>query len=100
MYTMRMAGRGLERGIQVNDVGPGPVDTPILPDFTSQVGAAQMQWLNDQVGRTGQPDDIAEVLTWLAIGDHQWLNGQHIIVDGGLTAGMRAHWIDRSTSPH
>jgi NAD(P)-dependent dehydrogenase (short-subunit alcohol dehydrogenase family) len=56
--------------------------------------------LNDQVGRTGQPDDIAEVLTWLAIGDHQWLNGQHIIVDGGLTAGMRAHWIDRSTSPH
>ena len=84
VYTMRMAGRGLKRGIQVNDVGPGPVETPIFPDFASQVGAEQMQWLNDQVGRTGQPDDIAEVLAWLAIGDHRWLNGQHIIVDGGL----------------
>lgn len=99
VYTMRMAGRGLERGIQVNDVGPGPVDTPIFPDFTSQVGEAQMQWLCDQVGRTGQPDDIAEVLTWLAIGDHRWLNGQHLIVDGGLSAGLSSHWIDRSTSP-
>lgn len=99
VYTMRLAGRGLPRGIQVNDVGPGPVDTPIFPDFTSQVGAEQMKWINDQVGRTGQPDDIAEVLTWLAIGEHRWLNGQHIIVDGGLTAGMRAKWIDTGTSP-
>ena len=58
-----------------------------------------MQWLNDQVGRTGQPDDIAEVLSWLAIGEHGWLNGQHLIVDGGLTAGLRTHWIDRTNSP-
>lgn len=99
VYTMRLAGRGLERGIQVNDVGPGPVDTPIFPDFASQVGEEQMRWLNQQVGRTGLPDDIAEVLCWLAIGDHGWLNGQHLIVDGGLTAGMQARWIDRSTSP-
>ena len=99
VYTMRLAGRGLQRGIQVNDVGPGPVDTPIFPDFTSQVGEDQMRWLNEQVGRRGQPDDIAEVLTWLAIGDHGWLNGQHLIVDGGLTAGLQSQWIDRSTSP-
>ena len=99
VYTMRLAGRGLSRGIQVNDVGPGPVDTPIFPDFKSQVGADQMDWMNEQVGRTGQPEDIAEVLSWLAIGDHNWLNGQHIIVDGGLTAGMRTKWIDLSSSP-
>ncbi len=99
VYTMRLAGRDRARGIQVNDVGPGPVDTPIFPDFTSQVGEEQMQWLNDQVGRTGQPDDIAEILTWLAIGDHGWLNGQHLIVDGGLSAGLSSRWIDRSTSP-
>lgn len=99
VYTMRLAGRGLERGIQVNDVGPGPVDTPIFPDFEAQVGAEQMGWMNKQVGRTGQPEDIAEVLAWLAIGEHSWLNGQHIIVDGGLTAGMRSKWIDLSASP-
>ena len=43
VYTMMMAGRGVSRGIRVNDVGPGPVDTPILPDFTEQTGEALMQ---------------------------------------------------------
>ena len=99
VYTMQLAGRGLKRGIQVNDVGPGPVDTPIFPDFTAQVGEAQMNWLNEQVGRPAQPDDIAQVLCWLAIGEHTWLNGQHIVVDGGLTSGLQSRWIDRSTSP-
>ena len=99
VYTMQLAGRGLDRGIQVNDVGPGPVETPIYPDFTEQVGEAQMAWTNDQVGRPAQPDDIAQVLVWLAIGEHDWLNGQHLVVDGGFTAGISAHWIDRSTYP-
>ncbi|MEM7341598.1 MAG: coniferyl-alcohol dehydrogenase [Actinomycetota bacterium] len=99
VYTMRMAGRGLERGIQVNDVGPGPVETPIFGDFTEQVGASQMDWIHDQIGRHAQPDDIAQVLTWLSIGDHDWLNGQHIVVDGGFTSGLGSHWIDRTTSP-
>jgi len=99
VYTMQLAGRGLERGIRVNDVGPGPVDTPIFPDFSAQVGEEQMKWMCDQVGRPAGPDDIAQVLVWLAIGDHDWLNGQHIIVDGGLMAGLSSRWIDRATSP-
>jgi NAD(P)-dependent dehydrogenase (short-subunit alcohol dehydrogenase family) len=99
VYTMQLAGRGLARGIRVNDVGPGPVDTPIFPDFARQVGEEQMEWLCNQVGRPAKPDDIAQVLTWLAIGDHDWLNGQHIIVDGGLTAGLQARWVDRASSP-
>lgn len=99
VYTMMLAGRGIARGIQVNDVGPGPVDTPIFPDFRAQVGAAQMDWLVSQTGRAAQPDDIAQVLVWLAIGEHTWLNGQHLIVDGGYTAGMSSGWVDRTTSP-
>ena len=99
VYTMQLAGRGLERGIQVNDVGPGPVETPIFPDFTQQVGESQMDWIGNQMGRHAQPDDIAQILTWLAIGEHDWLNGQHIIVDGGFTSGIGTHWIDRTTSP-
>ena len=99
VYTMRLAGKGLARGIRANDVGPGPVETPIFADFTEQVGEAQMAWVCEQVGRPGQPDDIAQALFWLAVGDHRWVNGQHIVVDGGFTAGMSARWIDRTTSP-
>jgi NAD(P)-dependent dehydrogenase (short-subunit alcohol dehydrogenase family) len=93
VYTMRLAGQGLSRGIRVNDVGPGPVDTPILPDFTEQTGEALMQHMIGQVGRPARPDDIAEALVVLAEAEIGWLNGQHIIVDSGLMAGFSAGWI-------
>lgn len=92
VYTMRLAGKGLARGIRVNDVGPGPVETPILPDFTNDVGAAVMQSMIDVVGRSAQPSDIGEALVTLAEGQISWLNGQHIIVDGGLMAGLSSGW--------
>ncbi len=91
-YTMALAGKGLARGIRVNDVGPGPVDTPILPDFTSDVGEENMQMLIDTIGRAAQPIDIAEAIVTLAEGQISWLNGQHIIVDGGLMAGISSGW--------
>jgi len=93
VYTMRMAGRGLARGIRVNDVGPGPVDTPILPYFAEQTGEELMQHMISQVGRPAKPDDIAEVLVVLAEAEMGWVNGQHIVVDGGLTAGFSSGWV-------
>ncbi len=93
VYTMRLAGKGLARGIRVNDVGPGPVDTPILPDFTEQTGEVLMQHMISQVGRPAQPDDIAEALVVLAEAEMGWVNGQHLIVDGGLTAGFSSGWV-------
>jgi len=92
LYTMRLAGRGLARGIRVNDVGPGPIDTPILPDFVEMTGREMMQSYIAMVGRLGRPEDIAEAIVMLAKGEIGWLNGQHIIVDGGLTAGFSAGW--------
>ena len=62
VYTMKLAGHGLARGIRVNDGGPGPVDTPIFPEFTEDVGDETMQYMVDMVGRPGNPHDIAEAL--------------------------------------
>ncbi len=87
-YTMQLAVQGLSRGIRVNDVGPGPIETPILPDFTEAVGKDMMQTMIDMVGRAAQPADIAEVIVTLAEGQMGWVNGQHIIVDGGMMAGF------------
>jgi NAD(P)-dependent dehydrogenase (short-subunit alcohol dehydrogenase family) len=92
LYTMQLAGRGLARGIRVNDVGPGPIDTPIFPDFEQMTGREMMQSYISMVGRVGKPDDIAEAITMLAEGEIGWINGQHIVVDGGLTAGFSAGW--------
>ncbi len=46
----------------------------------------------DVVGRSAQPSDIGEALVNLAEGQISWLNGQHIIVDGGLMAGISSGW--------
>jgi NAD(P)-dependent dehydrogenase (short-subunit alcohol dehydrogenase family) len=94
-YTMQLAGCGLQRGIRVNDVGPGPIDTPIFPDFERQVGKQMMDSYVDMVGRLGKPYDIAEAIVVLAEGQIGWLNGQHIVVDGGLTAGFSVGWKTR-----
>ncbi len=92
VYTMQLAGQTLARNIAVNDVGPGPVETPILPDFTQDAGEEMMQNMIDMVGRAAQPDDIAEAIVMLAERQAKWINGQHIIVDGGMTAGFSARW--------
>lgn len=92
LYTMALAGRGLDRGIRVNDVGPGPVETPILADFARDAGEENMQQMIDMVGRPARPADIAEALVVLAEGQIGWLNGHHLVVDGGMVAGHSAGW--------
>ena len=74
-YTKHLAGQVLDRGIRVNSVSPGPVDTPLFPYFEQDTGVEQMAWLNERVGRLGTPEDEAEVVTWLLVGDSGWVNG-------------------------
>jgi NAD(P)-dependent dehydrogenase (short-subunit alcohol dehydrogenase family) len=90
VYTMQLATRGISRGIRANDIGPGPIDTPLLPEFTQMTGQEMMDGYIKRVGRVGKPDDIAEAAVVLAEGTMGWVNGQHIVVDGGLTAGFSA----------
>ena len=88
LYSMMLARRGIERRINVVSIGPGPVDTPLLPSFTQDVGAANMDRLIDTVGRAAQPGEIAEAIVVFAERRLSWVNGVHVQVDGGLTAAM------------
>jgi NAD(P)-dependent dehydrogenase (short-subunit alcohol dehydrogenase family) len=98
-WTYRAAGRALPYGIRVNSVSPGGTDTRLTENFTRQIGAEQVDWMTRQIGRSAQPDDIAAIIEFLAVGDCGWLNGADIVVDGGLTAGLLGGWIDFSASP-
>ena len=98
-YTKHLAGQVLDRGIRVNSVSPGPVDTPLFPYFEQDTGVEQMAWLNERVGRLGTPQDEAEVVTWLLVGDSGWVNGVDLPVDGGLSAGMTVGWANPKDSP-
>jgi NAD(P)-dependent dehydrogenase (short-subunit alcohol dehydrogenase family) len=92
-YTQRLAGRLLPLGIRVNSVSPGPVVTPLLPYFEKDSGPGALEWLNQQIGRPAQPEDLAEVVAWLLVGECGWVNGVDLPVDGGMAAGLRVGWV-------
>ncbi len=65
-------------GITVNIVAPGPVQTGWLsPDEETEIGR------KTPLGRVGQPEDIADVIVFLASDKARWLTGQLIYVGGG-----------------
>lgn len=71
------------RHITVNAIAPGPVATPLfLKGKTDQV-IAELGKLAP-LGRIGQPEEIAGVVSFLAGNDGAWVNGQIIRVNGGF----------------
>lgn len=95
VYSMQLAARGLDRRINVNSVAPGPVDTPLLPTFTRDTGAAAMAHYIGLIGRAAKPEDIAEAIVVLAERRIGWLNAVNLNVDGGLTAALSMRWTPR-----
>jgi NAD(P)-dependent dehydrogenase (short-subunit alcohol dehydrogenase family) len=72
------------RRVRVNVVSPGPVDTPILPDFRVSMGQDRIDAAEQLAGRHGRPEEIASVLAFLLSRQASWVNGIDIRVDGGL----------------
>jgi 3-oxoacyl-[acyl-carrier protein] reductase len=71
------------RGITVNVVSPGPTDTELFGQNKTEQDKqryAQMAAL----GRLGTPEDIADVVAFLASEEARWVTGQNIRVNGGL----------------
>jgi len=92
-YTYRAAGLGMVHSVRVNCVNPGVVGTRLTADFKDMLGSEVYDWVVEQIGREGRPDDIAQIIEFLAIGESFWLNGVEIAVDGGYTAGIIDGWI-------
>jgi NAD(P)-dependent dehydrogenase (short-subunit alcohol dehydrogenase family) len=83
-WTLWTCQRWRDRGIRINSVSPGPVDTPILPDFIQTLGKRAEDDL--KLNRAGTPDEIAPVIAFLCSDDARWINGTDISVDGGAGA--------------
>jgi NAD(P)-dependent dehydrogenase (short-subunit alcohol dehydrogenase family) len=71
-------------GITVNAVAPGAVDTPLNANaYTPEVRRTYEQRI--PLGRIGQPEEIADVVLFLASDGGRYVTGQEVLVDGGLT---------------
>lgn len=84
VYTMAASTAQRARGISVNSVSPGAVETPILADFYATMDSALLDQLRDYAGgRNGRPEEIAPAIAFLLGDDARWVNGTDLMVDGG-----------------
>jgi 3-oxoacyl-[acyl-carrier protein] reductase len=70
------------RGIRVNAVAPGVIDTDMSHFTKTEEGRTTVMGMQT-LKRIGQPDDVAAVVAFLASDDARWITGDTIAVDGG-----------------
>lgn len=73
------------RGINVNAVAPGVVDSETIRAHPSADEILAEARRRTPDGRLIEPDDVANVVAWLTSNDARWINGQTIVVDGGAS---------------
>ena len=87
VWTMQNRWTWRARGIRMNAISPGPVQTPILPDFLQTLGARAEEDMRT-MDRPGRPEDIAPVVAFLLSDASAWIRGANLPVDGGMFAKL------------
>ncbi len=75
-----------KRGVRVNALCPGPVDTPLLRElYASDPVAAQRRLVHVPMGRFAHADEIANAVLFLASEESSYVNATEFLVDGGIS---------------
>jgi NAD(P)-dependent dehydrogenase (short-subunit alcohol dehydrogenase family) len=72
------------KGIRVNAVAPGLVDTPMSAGITGNEMTLKASTAMHPLRRIGQPEEVASLIVWLLTAHASWVTGQVIGIDGGL----------------
>ncbi|MEV5028994.1 SDR family oxidoreductase [Paenibacillus sp. LPE1-1-1.1] len=82
-FTRQLAKELGPKGITINAVAPGPVNTELFTVGKSEEQITAIGNMNS-FGRLGEPEDISRVVLFLASAESQWVTGQTIRVNGGF----------------
>lgn len=90
LLTKEVALDYAKKGIRVNCVCPGAIDTPMIKRFVENAPNPEQVRKNlgemHPIGRMGKPEEIANAVLFLAGDESSFITGHALIVDGGLTA--------------
>jgi len=87
VWTMQNRWTWRDRGIRMNCISPGPVDTPILKDFIETLGERAEEDMA-VMDRPGTPADIAPLVVFLCSDDSRWFRGVNVPCDGGMSSHL------------
>jgi NAD(P)-dependent dehydrogenase (short-subunit alcohol dehydrogenase family) len=85
MLTKSLAGEWAKRGVRVNSISPGYINTPMSPK-----GEVRSDWYDiwmafSPMGRIGEPREVAPAVVFLASDASSFFNGSNLVIDGGYT---------------
>jgi 3-oxoacyl-[acyl-carrier protein] reductase len=83
--TLSAAASYAGSNLRVNAVAPGLTQTPLTKQITSSESARKFSEAMHALGRLGTPEDIARAIVFLADPQNDWITGQVLAVDGGLS---------------
>lgn len=74
-----------DRGIRINNVNPGIIDTPMFRRFVTDAAGERPFIGNTPAGRLGTSEEVADAVLFLASDQARFITGQNLLVDGGYT---------------
>ncbi|MDR0780545.1 MAG: SDR family oxidoreductase, partial [Pseudomonadales bacterium] len=83
--TRTLALEAAPRGVRVNSIGPGYIDTPLLKNMSPEKRQALVNL--HPIGRLGRDEEIANAVLFLASDEASFVTGAYLLVDGGYAAG-------------
>lgn len=100
VLTMQSTPALRARGIRINSVCPGIIETPLLQDFSATLGDPIIDWMVSQSGgRRAEAVEIANVIAFLGSSAACYVSGSNVVVDNGFTAALTTNQLDYSTMP-
>jgi glucose 1-dehydrogenase len=85
MLTKNIALEVAEKGIRINGIAPGAINTPMNKDIMEDPQKKKQEEEKIPMRRIGEPEEIAKVAFFLASTDASYITGTTVYVDGGLT---------------
>jgi len=87
MLTQSLAVEWADRGVRVNAIAPGYMRTELVDEVLAENPEMEETWLkNTPIGRLGRPEELRELVVYLASDASSYMTGSIVVMDGGYTS--------------